>query len=50
MKRVMYVILLFSFVIGMIVCNSGLFLSYIILFIGKLVEDNVIYFMYIDNK
>ncbi len=50
MKRVMYVILLLSFVIGMTACNSGLPSSRTILSIGKPAEDNVIYFTHTDNK
>ncbi|MBJ8075614.1 hypothetical protein JDS92_09630 [Bacillus cereus group sp. N12] len=50
MKRVMYVVLLLSFVIGMTACNSGSPSSRTILFIGKPAEDNVIYFTHTDNK
>ncbi|HFK1528813.1 hypothetical protein DN400_26975 [Bacillus sp. AR8-1] len=50
MKRVMYVVLLLSFVIGMTACNSESPSSRTILSIGKLAEDNVIYFTHTDNK
>lgn len=50
MKRVMYVVLLLSFVIGMTACSSGLPSSRTILSIGKPAEDNVIYFTHTDNK
>ena len=50
MKRVMYVILLLSFVIGMTACNSGLPSSRTILSIGKPAEDNVIYFTHTEMK
>ncbi|WP_144608337.1 hypothetical protein [Bacillus cereus] len=50
MKRVMYVVLLLSFVVGMTACSSGSPLSRIILSIGKPAEDNVIYFTHTDNK
>ncbi|MGE7889333.1 hypothetical protein ACQKN7_18460 [Bacillus cereus] len=50
MKRVMYVVLLLSFVIGMTACSSGSPSSRTILSIGKPAEDNVIYFTHTDNK
>ncbi|CDN34445.1 hypothetical protein [Bacillus thuringiensis] len=50
MKRVMYVVLLPSFVVGMTACSSGSPSSRIILSIGKPAEDNVIYFTHTDNK
>ncbi|EDZ53704.1 lipoprotein [Bacillus thuringiensis] len=50
MKRVMYVVLLLSFVVGMTACSSGSPSSRIILSIGKPAEDNVIYFTHTDNK
>ncbi|PEO74280.1 hypothetical protein CN572_07790 [Bacillus wiedmannii] len=50
MTRVMYVVLLLSFVIGMTACNSGSASSRTILSIGKPAEDNVIYFTHTDNK
>lgn len=50
MKRVMYVVLLLSLVIGMTACSSGSPSSRTILSIGKPAEDNVIYFTHTDNK
>ena len=50
MKRVMYVVLLLSFVVGMTACSSGSPSSRTILSIGKPAEDNVIYFTHTDNK
>ncbi|WP_433771124.1 hypothetical protein [Bacillus wiedmannii] len=50
MKRVMYVVLLLSFVIGMTACNSETPSSRTILSIGKPAKDNVIYFTHTDNK
>ncbi|OUB11962.1 hypothetical protein BK708_29380 [Bacillus thuringiensis serovar yunnanensis] len=50
MQRVMYVVLLLSFVVGMTACSSGLPSSRTILSIGKPAEDNVIYFTHTDNK
>ncbi|MFL0491475.1 MULTISPECIES: hypothetical protein [Bacillus] len=50
MKRVMYVVLLLSFVIGMTACNSETSSSRTLLSIGKPAKDNVIYFTHTDNK
>ncbi len=50
MKRVMYVVLLLSFVIGMTACNSETPSSRTILSIGKPAKDNFIYFTHTDNK
>lgn len=50
MKRVMYVVLLLSFVIGMTACNDETSSSRTILSIGKPAKDNVIYFTHTDNK
>ena len=50
MKRVMYVVLLLSFVIGMTACNSETSSSRTLLSIGKPAEDNVIYFTHTDNR
>ncbi|KAB2390706.1 MULTISPECIES: hypothetical protein [Bacillus cereus group] len=50
MKRVMYVVLLLSFVVGMTACSSGSPSSRTILSSGKPAEDNVIYFTHTDNK
>ncbi|WP_439020291.1 hypothetical protein [Bacillus thuringiensis] len=50
MKRVMYVVLLLSFVIGMTACNDETSSSRTLLSIGKPAKDNVIYFTHIDNK
>ncbi|MDH4421457.1 hypothetical protein QEZ44_08310 [Bacillus cereus] len=50
MKRVMYVVLLLSFVIGMTACNSETSSSRTLLSIGKPAKGNVIYFTHTDNK
>ncbi|KXY78371.1 MULTISPECIES: hypothetical protein [Bacillus] len=50
MKRVMYVVVLLSFVIGMTACNDETSSSRTLLSIGKPVEDNVIYFTHTDNR
>ncbi|MFJ8522660.1 hypothetical protein [Bacillus cereus] len=50
MKRVMYVVLLLSFVIGMTACNDETLSSRILLSIGKPAKDNVIYFTHTDNR
>lgn len=50
MKRVIYVVLLLSFVIGMTACNSETSSSRTLLSIGKPAKDNVIYFTHTDNK
>ncbi|HDR7661619.1 hypothetical protein [Bacillus wiedmannii] len=50
MKRVMYVVLLLSFVIGMTACNDETSSSRTLLSIGKPAKDNVIYFTHTDNK
>ena len=50
MKRVMYVVLLLSFVIGIAACNDETSSSRTILSIGKPAKDNVIYFTHTDNK
>lgn len=50
MKRVMYVVLLLSFVIGMTACNSELPSSRTILSIGKPAGDHVIYYKNTDNR
>ncbi|TKJ00876.1 hypothetical protein FC695_20510 [Bacillus cereus] len=50
MKRVMYVVLLLSFVVGMTACSSGSPSSRTILSSGKPAGDNVIYFTHTDNK
>lgn len=50
MKRVMYVVLLLSFVIGMTACNDETSSSRTLLSIGKPATDNVIYFTHTDNK
>ncbi|MFJ8218768.1 hypothetical protein [Bacillus cereus] len=50
MKRVMYVVLLLSFVIGMTACNDETPSSRILLSIGKPAKDNVIYFTHTDNR
>ncbi|TKH15864.1 hypothetical protein FC699_15905 [Bacillus wiedmannii] len=50
MRRVMYVVLLLSFVIGMTACNDETSSSRTLLSIGKPAEDNVIYFTHTDNK
>ncbi|MDR4985807.1 hypothetical protein CN491_20360 [Bacillus cereus] len=50
MKRVMYIVLLLSFVIGMTACNSETSSSRTLLSIGKPAKDNVIYFTHTDNK
>ncbi|MEK7017786.1 MULTISPECIES: hypothetical protein [Bacillus] len=50
MKRVMYVVLLLSFVIGMTACNDETSSNRTTLSIGKPAEDNVIYYTHTDNK
>ncbi|HDR3496243.1 TPA: hypothetical protein QCX42_006032 [Bacillus toyonensis] len=50
MKRVMYVVLLLSFLIGMTACNDETSSSRTTLSIGKPAKDNVIYFTHTDNK
>ncbi|HDR7797160.1 hypothetical protein P5757_16580 [Bacillus tropicus] len=50
MKRVMYVVLLLSFVIGMTACNDETSSSGTLLSIGKPAKDNVIYFTHTDNR
>ncbi|GCF73298.1 hypothetical protein CN445_05370 [Bacillus cereus] len=50
MKRVMCVVLLLSFVIGMTACNDETSSSRTLLSIGKPAKDNVIYFTHTDNK
>lgn len=50
MKRVMCVVLLLSFLIGMTACNDETSSSRTTLSIGKPAKDNVIYFTHTDNK
>ncbi|MBE7150300.1 hypothetical protein FUT12_22705 [Bacillus mycoides] len=50
MKRIMYVVLLLSFVIGMTACNDETSSSRTLLSIGKPAKDHVIYFTHTDNK
>ncbi|EJS10337.1 hypothetical protein CQ058_07170 [Bacillus sp. MYb56] len=50
MKRIMYVVLLLSFVIGMTACNDETSSSRTLLSIGKPGRDNVIYFTHTDKK
>ncbi|MFB5251794.1 hypothetical protein ACE38F_15595 [Bacillus mycoides] len=50
MKRVMYVVLLLSFVIGMTACNDETSSNRTTLSIGKPAKDNVIYYTHTDNK
>ncbi|MGG3671956.1 hypothetical protein CN923_21820 [Bacillus cereus] len=50
MKRVMCVVVLLSFVIGMTACNDETSSSRTLLSIGKPAKDNVIYFTHTDNK
>ncbi|HHT7190642.1 TPA: hypothetical protein ACTZ5N_004079 [Bacillus cereus] len=50
MRRVMYVVLLLSFVIGMTACNDETSSSRTLLSIGKPAKDNVIYFTHTDNR
>ena len=50
MRRLMYVALLLSFVIGMTACNDETSSSRTLLSIGKPGKDNVIYFTNTDNK
>jgi len=50
MRRVMYVVLLLSFVIGMTACNDETSSSRTLLSIGKPAKDHVIYFTHTDNK
>lgn len=50
MRRVMYVVVLLSFVIGMTACNDETSSSRTLLSIGKPAEDNVIYFTHTDNR
>ncbi|PGU34277.1 hypothetical protein COD66_13525 [Bacillus cereus] len=50
MRRLMYVALLLSFVIGMTACNDETSSSRTLLSIGKPGKDNVIYFTHKDNK
>ncbi|QIE35818.1 hypothetical protein GM610_02520 [Bacillus tropicus] len=50
MKRVMYVVVLLSFVIGMTACNDETSSNRILLSIGKPAKDNVIYFTHTDNR
>ncbi|WP_263701920.1 hypothetical protein [Bacillus thuringiensis] len=50
MRRVMYVVVLLSFVIGMTACNDETSSSRKLLSIGKPAKDNVIYFTHTDNR
>ncbi|MED0950464.1 hypothetical protein P4T34_04370 [Bacillus mobilis] len=50
MKRVMYVVLLLSFVTGMTACNDETSSSRTLLSIGKPAKDHVIYFTHTDNR
>ncbi|MGE6552199.1 hypothetical protein ACQKFK_25365 [Bacillus mycoides] len=50
MKRVMYGVLLLSFVVGMTACNDETSSSRTLLFIGKPAKDNAIYYTHTDNK
>ncbi|HHT7236997.1 MULTISPECIES: hypothetical protein [Bacillus] len=50
MKRVMYVVLLLSFVFGMTACNDETPSNEINLSIGKPAQDNVIYFTHTDSE
>ncbi|PEA76894.1 hypothetical protein CN676_09750 [Bacillus wiedmannii] len=50
MRRLMYVVLLLSFVIGMTACNAETSSSRTLLSIGKPGKDNIIYFTHTDNK
>ncbi|WP_131101590.1 hypothetical protein [Bacillus sp. SYJ] len=50
MRRVMYVVVLLSFVIGMTACNDETSSIRILLSIGKPAKDNVIYFTHTDNR
>ncbi|MBP3969236.1 hypothetical protein KAF80_09185 [Bacillus sp. WL1] len=50
MRRIMYVVLLLSFVIAMTACNDETSSSRTLLSIGKPAKDHVIYFTHTDNK
>lgn len=50
MKRVIHIVILLGFVIGIAACNSETSSSRPLLSIGKPAEDNVIYFTHTDNK
>ncbi|HDR4366974.1 TPA: hypothetical protein ACKU3G_002990 [Bacillus cereus] len=50
MRRVMYVVLLLSFVIAMTACNDETSSSRTLLSIGKPAKDHVIYFTHTDNR
>ncbi|QWG62511.1 hypothetical protein [Bacillus mycoides] len=50
MKRIMYVVLLLSFVIGMTACNDETSSSRTLLSIGKPAKDNVIYYTHTNNE
>ncbi|MCU4992505.1 hypothetical protein OCF10_26890 [Bacillus cereus] len=50
MKRVMYVVLLLSFLIVMTACNDETSSSRTLLSIGKPAKDNVIYFTHTDSR
>ncbi|PFV77773.1 hypothetical protein COL05_19485 [Bacillus sp. AFS059628] len=50
MRRVMYIVLMLSFVIGMTACNDETSSSRALLSIGKPAKDNVIYFTHTDNR
>ncbi len=50
MKRIMCVVLLLSFLIGMTACNDETSSSRTTLSIGKPAKDNVIYYTHTDNK
>ncbi|MEF7657828.1 hypothetical protein [Bacillus thuringiensis] len=50
MRRIMYVVLLLSFVIAMTACNDETSSIRTLLSIGKPAKDHVIYFTHTDNK
>ncbi|PEQ09186.1 hypothetical protein [Bacillus toyonensis] len=50
MKRIMCVVLLLSFLIGMTACNDETSSSRTTVSIGKPAKDNVIYYTHTDNK
>lgn len=50
MKRVIYVVLLLSFLIGMTACNDETSSSRTTLSIGKPAPDNVIYYTHTGNE
>ncbi|AOM09774.1 MULTISPECIES: hypothetical protein [Bacillus] len=50
MKRVIHIVILLGFVIGIAACNSETSSSRTLLSIGKPARDNVIYFTHTDNK